>query len=344
MEKIVVTGGSGYIGSHIVSVFAQAGHDVYSLDRVPRSWSGHQSINSYVVNLQNYDDTLRILKKIGRVDCIIHCAGELGINRSYAQKDLFYDQNVFVTDCILRAAVALNIRKLFFASSASVYADVYRPVTVDDLLSNDPSPYSFTKIICEERIKQVARYTDMSFVIFRYFNVVGCDPDDIQAHDHYLDKPNLFPLLAKSCMNDRPLSINGGSYHTKDGTCVRDYINVCDLARLHLSAYEMMSSERWERKLAGIYNAGSGKGYSVKEIIGLCEEVSNKRIVTFESERRLGDSPFLCADIEKTVQTFDWTPEIPVRETFMRLFKVMTEPRQMEDETSFVNGNWRKRG
>lgn len=323
MANIVITGGSGYIGSHIASIFAKAGHNVYSLDRIYRDWSHCNTIHSCVMDLQDYDEIIRVFKTIDNIDCIIHCAGELGIKRSFKEKKLFYCQNVFVTDCILRVAVDFQVKNLIFASSASVYADLHRPVSVKDAINNTPSPYSLTKIICENRIKQVARYKEMNFIIFRYFNVVGCDPLDEHMYDIYINKPNLFPLLIKACKNDTPLMINGAHYNTKDGTCVRDYINVCNLAKLHLLAFERMSTDLWEKRFNGIYNAGVGKGYSVRDIITLCSQVSNKEIRTIETEKRLGDCPYLCADINETVQIFNWSPFYTVEETFRQLFSKM---------------------
>ena len=193
MNNIVVTGGSGYIGSHIVNLFAKKGYNVFSLDKEP--WAGlylHRGINPYIVNLQNYNEIVNVFKKIDRIDCIIHCAGELGIQRSYEERELFFSQNVFVTDCMLNIAVQFGVKNFIFASSASVYADSSHPVSTNSRTNDSPSPYSLSKLICEEKIKKVAEYTDLNYLIFRFFNVVGCDSNDNILFNNYLCKPQLF--------------------------------------------------------------------------------------------------------------------------------------------------------
>lgn len=320
MNNIIVTGGSGYIGSHIVNLFAKNGYNVFSLDKEP--WEGilHHGINPYIVNLQNYNEIVNVFKEIDKIDCIIHCAGELGINRSYEKKDLFYKQNVFVTDCMLDIAVQFNVKNFIFASSASVYADSNHPVSTNNRISDSPSPYSQSKLICEEKLKRVTEYADLNYLIFRYFNVVGCDTNEIVLFNKYLHKPQLFPRLIQTYVHNSVLQINGNHYSTSDGTCIRDYINVLDLAKLHFLAYKQMVSDKWSQQFNGIYNAGTGHGWSVMEIIDLCKQIMQRPVKIAIAKERRGDSQYLCANIESTKRIFNWEPTLSAKDTLASLF------------------------
>lgn len=319
MNNIVVTGGSGYIGSHLVNLFAKNGYNVFSLDK--ESWSGdlHNSIKTYIVNLQNYNEIVNVFKEIDGIDCIIHCAGELGIRKSFSQKELFYQQNVFVTDCMLNAAIQFHVKNFIFASSAAVYASSYLPSSINSSLDKKPSPYALTKVLCEERIKRISEYTKVNYVIFRYFNVIGCDCNCETTKRLYLDNPNLFPKLINAFYNDTLFVINGNQYKTIDGTCIRDYINVCDLAELHLLAYRKMISNEWKSCFNGIYNAGSGCPNSIIDIIHSFQEISKKELNVIVRGKRKGDCPYLCADIDLTKKTFGWKPKTTIKDTFTSL-------------------------
>lgn len=319
MKTIIVTGGSGYIGSHIVSVFARAGYNIVSLDLIPRNWDSDLHVSSYVVNLQHYDEIVKVIDSCSEIDGIIHCAGELGIERSFSQKSLFYQQNVLTTDNLLCAVVRYKIKNFIFASSASVYAGSLSPVTRDYCISADPSPYSMTKILSEEKIKRVANFSGLNYVIFRYFNVIGCDSDDKISYYQYLQKPNLIPNILKAYKKNECLYINGNNYHTKDGTCLRDYIDVRDLAELHLNAYQAMVSDKWTTSLNGVYNAGSGQAYSVMEVISLLRQIVGQNIKHKICGMRLGDNPFLCANINCTEKIFNWRPRFSIKDTLESL-------------------------
>lgn len=322
IKKIVVTGGSGYIGSHIIYAFEKAGHHVVSLDKRPCNGLLPATVKSYIINLQNYSDIINLFISLGEVDCIIHCAGELGINKSYTQKELFYQQNVLVTDNIINAAIQRNVKNFIFASSAAVYADMYSPVTTQCEISKAPSPYSLTKIICEERIRRAAEYANMNYILFRYFNVIGCTDNNLMAYQQYMKKSNLIPNFITASRNKEMVRINGNHYNTKDGTCVRDYVNVCDLAILHLKAYEKMKSKQWNCQFNGVYNAGSGCPYSVIDVRNIINSIMGDPLRVVIDNARQGDAPYLCADISDTLTIFDWIPTTTVKDTIVLLMGI----------------------
>jgi len=308
MESILVTGGAGYIGSHIVETFAQYGYHVISVD-ILNECVESENISYYKTDIRNIEELRNIFTINPNIRCVIHCAGELGIERSYNNKELFFNQNVFGTDCVINTMIEFGVDKIIFASSAAVYSDSLLPQDEDSKLHNDMSPYSYSKCLCERKLEDISQFVGIDYVAFRYFNVVGCNASDKKRLITYLNGTNIVPAMLRAVKSDSLLYINGNDYDTKDGTCFRDYINVEDLARLHLTTYEKMISNEWDKSLNGVYNAGTGKSYSIKELIDECENVTDTKLRVKYSKRRKGDSPFLCANIDKTKSTFNWSPD-----------------------------------
>lgn len=321
MKTVVVTGGAGYIGSHIVRLFAEKGWRVISLDR--RGTFGFQNdrIHEHITDIRQTEAFEAIFEQYMPLDCVIHCAGELGIARSYEETPLFYSQNVYATETLLNVMVKYGVRKLLYSSSAAVYPQSNTPLQESEPLEpRAMSPYSFTKYICEEKLKLMAELMGLDFVSFRYFNVVGCDTKDAQSVQKYLSIPNLIPALVRAAANGSAIRINGSDYDTPDGTCIRDYVDVRALAQLHFLACEAICAPAWKKEYNGIYNAGSGQGFSVEEMIRLFESATNCRIDRTYAPRRMGDAPYLCANISKTKSVFSWVPDMSLSELFCGLW------------------------
>ena len=278
MKTVVVTGGSGYIGSAIVETFLKQGYRVVNLDyraedHVANEWV---SIN---LDIRDSAKLLYVFEQFSPIDCVIHCAGELGIERSYTETELFYSQIVFATDCIINAVIQYHVPRLIFSSSAAVYSEKNSAVSETDCLNaTEMAPYSRYKHICETKLLSVKSLTDVC--IFRYFNVYGCSNDNDMAMLSYLRSPNIIPRLLCSAKDHSPIHINGNNYDTHDGTCVRDYIHVSDLVALHLKAFLCMQRDTWKKADNGVYNAGSGTPYSVYDLIRVVENVSGSKIQT----------------------------------------------------------------
>lgn len=323
MHNIVITGGSGYIGSHISTMFAKLGYNVISLDRVAPLWDTPTGIKTYLIDIRNYGEVHSLFQKLGSIDCIIHCAGELGISKSYQNMNLFYEQNIFMSDTIINAALQHNVKSFIYASSAAVYANSNEPQSINSQIDKELSPYSYSKIMCEQKLKSISRYYGLNYVALRYFNVIGCDISNRQMYDIYMRKDNVIPIIIQCVKEQKPFIINGNDYETKDGTCVRDYINVIDLANLHIKVFNEMISNHWSDEYNGVYNAGSGYAHSIYDIIHMTEHTVSNSLKIIVNNRRTGDCPYLCANINETVKRFNWNPKMSVSETIKELVTQM---------------------
>ena len=215
---------------------------------------------------------------------------------------------MFATDCIINAVIQYHVPRLIFSSSAAVYSEKNSAVSENEHLNTtEMAPYSLYKYICETKLLSVQSFTDVC--IFRYFNVYGCNSDNDTAMASYLHSPNIIPRLLCSAKDHSPIHINGNNYDTHDGTCVRDYIHISDLAILHLKACLCMQCDTWKKANNGVYNAGSGTPYSIYDLIRVAENVSGGKIQTRLQGKRQGDAPYLCADPRKTLRAFDWAPQ-----------------------------------
>ena len=318
MGKIIVTGGAGYIGSAVANLFCKCGYDVVVIDYNLKDDT--DEIVKINIDIRNQYELDNVFRNNLPIDCVIHCAGELGIERSYAYKELFYDQIVYGTDNVLRMMIKYGVKKLIYSSTAAVYTNVNRPVCESDTINVDQlSPYSLFKYMCEQKIQMLRSCFD--YCCLRYFNVVGIGCDDNNMRTAYLKKNNILPILINSALNNWNFGILGLDYETKDGTCERDYIDLKDLSYLHLAIYVKMNSSLWNKKLNGIYNAGSGKTLSVKELIKLVEKVTCRRILQENKPRRIGDITYLCSDNSKTNKVFEWKPSINIEDTIQILTK-----------------------
>lgn len=307
MKTVLVTGGSGYIGSAIVDIFLKHGFRVINLDYRAENYVEDKRVS---INLDIRDSVklLSIFERFSPIDCVIHCAGELGIERSYTETELFYSQIVFATDCIINAVHQYHVPRLIFSSSAAVYSEKNSAVSEKEYINTTKmAPYSLYKYMCETKLLSVQSFTDVC--IFRYFNVYGCSNENDSTMSSYLQTSNIIPRLLRSAKHHSPINVNGNNYDTHDGTCVRDYIHISDLATLHLKAYFCMQCDTWEKANNGVYNAGSGTPYSVYDLIRVVEKISGVIIQTRLQGKRQGDTPYLCADPKKTLNVFDWAPQ-----------------------------------
>ena len=301
--NILVCGGAGYIGSHTVKKLKEQGHIPIVYDSFEAGHKEAISNTKFICgdlsNTQLLKDTL-VNEKI---DAVIHFAGYLAVGESVKIPEKYYTNNVTNTLNLLTCMKECKINKIVFSSSAAVYGSP-REIPISEKSILDPiNPYGETKLIVEKMLKYFEDAYEFHFVALRYFNASGADSSGTIGEDHN-PETHLIPLVINAIINDKKIKIFGTDYDTKDGTCIRDYVHVTDLAQAHVLAINhLINGGQSER-----FNAGSGEGFSVKEIINAAEEIIGKKAIIKFEDKRVGDPPVLLADSNKIKKTLGWEP------------------------------------
>jgi len=301
--RILVTGGAGYIGSHAVRLFLARGHDVWVYDNLSM---GHRAavpaerlIVGDLAETQRLDQTL----VEQRIEAVVHFAACADVSESVAQPAKYYQNNLVNTLNLLETMRRLGIGRLVFSSTCATYGLPEKVPITEDEKQKPINPYGNTKLAIERALADYAAAYNWGFAVLRYFNAAGASPDGDIGEDHE-PETHLVPLVLQAALGQRPaVTVFGSDYPTPDGTCIRDYIHVDDLAEAHLLALENLSPGKQLR-----YNLGTGRGYSVREVIRLAEEVTDKRVPVKQGPRRPGDPPALVAAAEKVQRELGWKP------------------------------------
>lgn len=318
--KILVTGGTGYIGSHTAVELIQAGYEVEILDNLYNSKAEVldqiEQITGvkpqfYNVDLRDAEATAKVLAE-GGYDAVMHFAGLKAVGESVEQPLRYYENNVGGTVNLLECMAESGVKRIVFSSSATVYGVQETPKYVETMRTGGEiaSPYGKTKYMIEEIMKDAAvADPELSVTLLRYFNPIGAHPSGLIGENPN-DKPNnLMPIIMKVATGEiAELSIYGDDYPTPDGSCVRDYIHVVDLAKGHLAALDKMG------KGVQIYNLGSGHGTSVKEMVKAFEKASGRELPCRIAERRAGDLAEFFADPTLAEQELGWKTELGIDE------------------------------
>jgi len=329
MKKIFVTGGAGYIGSHTCVELLEAGYEVRVYDNLSNASEEAlrrvEEITGRSLEFVRGDirDEALLKEALEGSDAVIHFAGLKAVGESVAKPLEYYDNNVHGTLCLLRAMDDRGIRRLVFSSSATVYGDPeYLPLTESHPLRTT-NPYGQTKLVIEEILRDLYRADPRwAIAILRYFNPVGAHPSGRIGEDPQGIPNNLMPFITQVAVGKRPyLSVFGDDYETPDGTGVRDYIHVVDLARGHLKALEKLEALGCEA-----INLGTGKGYSVLEVVDAFAKASGREVPYRIMPRRPGDIAACYADPSKARELLGW-------ETAYEL------PRMCEDSWRWQEGN-----
>ena len=318
--NILVTGGTGYIGSHTTIELIRAGHTVEILDNLFNSKievldkiekiAGVKPI-FHKVDLLDYNDTLAVFQNT-QFDAVIHFAGMKAVGESVEKPLMYYENNIQGTINLLKVMNETGVKKLVFSSSATVYGDkgdksgeLVETMTTGVGITN---PYGWTKSMIEQIIRDtVVSDPSLSATILRYFNPVGADKSGLIGEDPNGIPNNLMPIVTKVYQGKLPkLIIYGDDYATEDGSCKRDFIHVTDLAKGHLSALEHMEPG------VSVYNLGSGKATSVFEIVNAFERISGKELPKEIGERRAGDLAVVCANPSLAYKKLNWKTELTV--------------------------------
>ncbi len=303
--KILVTGGAGYIGSHVVRALLAAGHEPVVLDNLDR---GH--IKSIPTGVKFYKkdisdcDIVQLLQD-EKIDGIMHFAAHSQVGESMVKPDIYYKNNVLGSMALIDAAKEAGVKAFVFSSTAATYGEPDIVPIVETMPTEPTNVYGRTKLMIEQILRDYATVYDMEFVALRYFNAAGASPEGIIGEDH-MPETHLIPLIIKAALGKREaVYIFGTDYPTADGTCVRDYIHVNDLASAHILAMEYLE----KGGKSEIFNLGTGHGYSVKEIIDTVKEVTGRDFTVHIGERRPGDPATLVASSEKIQKKLGWKPK-----------------------------------
>ena len=300
--RTLVTGGAGYIGSHMVHLLAEAGHDVVVVDDLS---AGHADAVPKGVELVEGDVADHaivggVLRR-RRVEAIVHFASRIQVGESVLEPRLYYRGNLAAAIALLESALDAGVRRFVLSSTAAVYGTPVRvPIEETDALA-PINPYGETKLAIERMLGSYATAYGLRYAALRYFNAAGAN-NDAGLGERHDPETHLLPIVIDAALGKRKLTVFGTDYDTPDGTCVRDYVHVVDLCAAHLTALEHLA----RGGASGAFNLGTGRGASVREVIQVVERVSGKTVPVTFGPRRAGDPPRLVASAEKAKRELGW--------------------------------------
>ena len=301
--NIVVTGGAGYIGSVVTRKLTENGHQVIVIDDLS---TGHRDAVPEGVRL--IEDTVgnieQVLSPDDNIDAVVHLAGSIRAGESVENPQLYWDNNFTQTLHMLEGMRTIGISKLVFASTAAVYGNPVELPIVEDAPKTPTNPYGMSKLAMDMAISSYAQAYQLAAASLRFFNVAGAYKD---AGERHPEESHLIPLALDAAAGKRELSLYGTDYDTADGTCVRDYIHVLDLANaIELSLAHLTPS------VHSIYNLGNGNGFSNKELLETVKDITGREFIVHEEARRIGDPAILVASSERAKRELGWEPTIPL--------------------------------
>ena len=304
MAKIAVTGGAGYIGSNTAHLLRKRGYDVVIIDDLSR---GHrhnvEGLPFHELNLNETGVLTEVLKS-EKPDAIIHFAAYIAVGESTRVPELYFSNNVGGSLSLLTAMVEAGVSRMVFSSTAAVYGDPVSVPIPETAAIQPVSPYGDSKVIVEKVLGWMDLFRGVRSVVLRYFNACGADPDSPLGEEHD-PETHLIPLLFRAIQTGKPITIFGNDYPTPDGTCIRDYIHISDLAEAHILAVEYLL----KGGASNAFNVGTGLGYSVRDVIQAVEEVTGSKVPYTMGPRRDGDAPSLVANSERLKTTPHWQPQ-----------------------------------
>lgn len=304
--SVLVTGGAGYIGSHMVWELLDHGEDVVVLDNLTTGfdWAVPDRAKLVVGNVGNIDLVDKVIRNHD-VEAVIHFAGSVVVPESMENPLKYYDNNTANSRNLLEAVVKNGIDKFIFSSTAAVYGE---PLTTgpirEDAMLNPMSPYGSSKLMTEIMVRDTALVSNLRYVMLRYFNVAGCDPMQ-RTGQATKGATHLIKIACETALGRHPsMSIYGDDYDTPDGTCIRDFIHVSDLVNAHYAALNFLR----QGGLKFTANCGYSKGYSVKQVVDAVKRISGNDFPVVYEDRRPGDIPSLTANAHRLMSRLSWKP------------------------------------
>lgn len=319
MKKILVTGGAGYIGSHTIVDLIEQGFHIISVDNFANSSVNvfdfiskitHQSITNYAIDLCDLSALKKVFTEHSDISGIIHFAAFKSVNESVNNPILYYRNNLDSLLNLLSCCAEFNVPHFVFSSSCSVYGNaVQLPVTECSPLMLTESPYAETKLIAERILLDFAKVSQLNTVILRYFNPIGAHISGLIGESQKGEVQNIIPRITGTALKKySEFKIFGNNYNTKDGTCVRDYVHVSDIAHGHTLALKWLETQV-ANSVYEIFNMGSGTGVSVLEMVHSFEKISEKKLNYTIVERRAGDVEAIYANNTKAKEKLGWSPK-----------------------------------
>ncbi|MEX2176669.1 MAG: UDP-glucose 4-epimerase GalE [Pirellulaceae bacterium] len=302
--RILVSGGAGYVGSHCVRELMRAGHEVWVYDNLSR---GHaQAVPKDRLILGDLADQPKLTGVLGdlRVEAVMHFAAFALVGESVAQPHMYYGNNVLGSFHLLEAMRIAGVGRFVFSSTTATYGTPEKMPIAETTPQQPINPYGFSKLVVERMLDDYAAAYGLGFAALRYFNAAGAAPEGDLGEDHDPES-HLIPIVLQVALGQREnITILGDDYPTPDGTCIRDYVHIVDLATAHLAALDRLQPGQGIK-----LNLGTGRGYSVKEVIDACRQITGHAIPAVVGPRRAGDPPELVADARLARQTLGWTPQ-----------------------------------
>jgi len=313
-HNILVTGGAGYIGSHVVRHLGEAGHRVVVLDDLSTGFTDAVLHGELVTGSTGDMPLVSALLKDHAIETVLHFAASTVVPESVADPLKYYRNNTCNTRNLLECCTRAGVGQFIFSSTAAVYGIPKGGWATEDAAEQPINPYGTSKLMSELMLRDLGVAGDMRYVILRYFNVAGADPQG-RIGQSTRNATLLVKVACEAALGKRPwIAIYGTDYPTHDGTGIRDYIHVEDLADAHIKALDHLNNGGD----SGIFNCGYGHGYSVRQVLDMVQQVSGRALDIREQPRRPGDPPELVADVQRIRDTLDWRPQYDDLEVIVR--------------------------
>jgi len=311
---ILVTGGLGYVGCHAVKQLVDRGEQVYTLDNLIYGHKQAACGSTVIVGDIGDQTLLRQVFSAHKIDAVMHFAAFADVGESVADPEKYYLNNVSKSLAMLQVMLEFDVKMMIFSSSAATFGEPEIVPIPEDHPKNPTNPYGRSKLMLEHILKEYEQAYGLRSISLRYFNASGADPSGLIGEDH-TPEHHLIPLIIDVALGKREkISVFGSDWPTPDGTCVRDYVHVGDLAQAHLLGLEALRNG----KETTAYNLGNGNGYSVMEVVKMVEKVTGKPINAVMADRRPGDPAVLVASAAKIASELGWKPNHPDLETIVQ--------------------------